>query len=411
MSDVTPMPPGSRINAIDSVRGFALAGIVLAHMVEQYIGAMPPQDLVDVFTATTLDKIIQGLMYALVVGKFFTLFSFLFGLSFFIQMDRAASRGADFRGRFIWRLAILLAIGFVHSLFYRGDILSIYAPLGVLLVFFYNVRSTLLLGLAAILILGAGRYVIFAIYGGDTVLPYGDPTPELPYNAAYFEALRHGSLWDVFKSNAVYGHFTKMEFQVGYFGRWYLTFAFFLVGLWAGRTGLFVHLDELRGSLKKTLWIAIACTFTFLALTFALFSYSMAGAEEPQFENWGSMFALTAFDLFNVSLSIIYLCGFLLIFRRPAGGRRLGVLAPYGRTALSNYVMQTLIGTFILFNWGLGYIGKVSNTQTFCIAFAIIALQVVLSGWWLKYFRFGPLEWLWRSGTYLKCQPMRRTST
>jgi uncharacterized protein len=171
---------------------------------------------------------------------------------------------------------------------------------------------------------------------------------------------------------------------------------------------LFVRLDELRGSLKITLWIAIACTFTFLALTFALFSYSMAGAEEPQFDNWASMFALTAFDLFNVSLSVIYLCAFLLIFRRPAGGRRLGVLAPYGRTALSNYVMQTLIGTFILFNWGLGYIGKISNTQTFCIAFAIIAFQVVLSGWWLKYFRYGPLEWLWRSGTYLKWQPIRK---
>lgn len=120
------------------------------------------------------------------------------------------------------------------------------------------------------------------------------------------------------------------------------------------------------------------------------------------------MFGLTAFDLFNVSLSVIYLCGFLLIFRRPAGERRLGKLASYGRMALSNYFMQTLIGTFILYNWGLGYIGKISNTQTFVIAFGIIAFQIVLSDWWLKRFRYGPLEWLWRSGTYLKWQPMRK---
>lgn len=408
MADHSPMPAGNRINAIDSFRGFALAGIVLAHMVEQYIGAMPPQQLVEIFNHSLLDKTIQGLMYAFVVGKFFALFSFLFGMSFFIQMDRAASRGADFRGRFLWRLTILLAIGFVHSLFYRGDILTIYAPLGFLLVLFYNVRSSVLFGIAAIIIAGAGRYAVFAVNGTDPVLPFGDPTPELPHNAAYFEALQRGSLWDVFVSNATYGHFTKMEFQVGYFGRWYLTFAFFLLGLWAGRSKLFLRIEELHKPLKKTLWLALAGTIVFLALTLFFFSRNTIEGEGPQFDHWATMFGLTAFDLFNVSLSVIYLCGFLLIFRRPAGERRLGKLASYGRMALSNYFMQTLIGTFILYNWGLGYIGKISNTQTFVIAFGIIAFQIVLSDWWLKRFRYGPLEWLWRSGTYLKWQPMRK---
>jgi len=254
------MPSNDRISVIDAFRGFALAGIVLTHMVEHYIAAMPPPDLAASFAPGPIDQIVQGLIFILITGKFFALFSFLFGLSFFIQMDRAAKKDFDFRVRFIWRLVILLLIGYLHSLFYRGDILTIYAILGFLLVFFYNVRSSLLL----------------------------------------------------------------------------------------------------------------------------------------------------AMDLFNFSLSVVLLCTFVLIFSRPKGGKVLEKLAPYGRMALTNYFMQTIIGTFILYHWGLGLMTKLPNSQTLLIALGIITAQVILSSWWLSRFRYGPLEWLWRSATYLAWQPLRR---
>jgi uncharacterized protein len=225
---------------------------------------------------------------------------------------------------------------------------------------------------------------------------------------AYFDALQSGSLGDVFAANAINGHLSKMQFQLGYFGRWYLTFAYFLLGLWAGRYQLFVRLDELHESIKKVLWLAIACTIVFFALTGFLFGQIIVEGEGPQFDSWLAMFALTASDLYNTSLTIVFLCSFVLIYKRPAGERILGVLAPYGRTALSNYFVQTLLGTFVLYNWGLGFIGKLTNTQTLLIALGIIGVQLALSGLWLKHYRFGPLEWLWRSGTYLKWQPMRR---
>lgn len=408
MTKLTPTLADSRINVIDAFRGFALAGIVISHMVEQYIGARPPAELIAGFTQNVFDQVIQGLMQILITGKFFALFSFLFGLSFYIQMDRAAQRDVDFRGRFIWRLTVLLLIGYAHSLFYRGDILTIYAPLGFLLVLFYKVRSSVILALAAITIAGAGRYLVFAIYGNDTILPFGDANPDLPYNAAYFDALQSGSLLDLFASNAVHGHLLKMEFQIGYFGRWYLTFAFFLLGLWAGRNRLFSRIDELHKPLKKTLKIAIVGAVGSLVLTMFLFSQSAVDGQEPALDNWLAMFALTGFDLFNVSLAIVYLCGFLLIFRSPAGEKVLIKLVPYGRTALSNYFMQTIVGTFLLYNWGLGLIGKLSNTQTLLIALAVLGLQIAISSWWLKHFRFGPLEWLWRSATYLKWQSLRQ---
>ena len=402
------MQSNDRISVIDAFRGFALAGIVLTHMVEHYIAAMAPPDLAASFAPGPIDQVVQGLVFILIIGKFFALFSFLFGLSFFIQMDRAARKDVDFRARFVWRLTILLLIGYVHSLFYRGDILTIYATLGFLLVLFYNVRSSLLLAIAAIFLLGAGRFAVFALYGGATIIPGGEMVPDSSQYVAYFDALMNGSLWDVFASNAINGHLTKLEFQVNYFGRWYLTFAFFLLGLWAGRIRLFQRLDELRGSFKKALWISTTSTIGFMMAMIFLFSQGSGEGEGPQFDRWLDMFALTALDLFNLSLCVVLLCAFVLIFRRPAGGKVLGKLAPYGRMALTNYFMQTIIGTFILYHWGLGLMTELPNFHTLLIGLGIIVAQVIFSSWWLSRFRYGPLEWLWRSGTYLAWQPLRR---
>lgn len=402
VTDTTPLRPPGRIDIVDAFRGFALAGIVVTHMVEHYIATAPSPELAASFAPTVLDQVVQGLMFILINGKFFALFSFLFGLSFYIQMDRAAQRGIEYRGRFLWRLTILLAIGYAHSLFYRGDILSIYAVLGFLLVLFHNVRSNVLLTIAAIILLGAFRYGTFAIYGGATIFPYGDFSPELPYNTAYLDALKNGSLADVFSANALYGQLSRLEFQLGYFSRWYLTFAFFLLGLWAGRVQLFLKLDEWHGRFKKALGFSIASAVVFFVLMAILFSQGGG----LQFDRWINMFAISMLDLFNLSLAIVYLCSFVLIFMRPGGGRVLGKLAPYGRTALSNYVLQTLVGTFILYNWGLGLITEISNSQALLIGVSIFLVQAMLSAVWLRHFRFGPLEWLWRSATYFSWQPL-----
>jgi uncharacterized protein len=130
--------------------------------------------------------------------------------------------------------------------------------------------------------------------------------------------------------------------------------------------------------------------------------------EDSGFDNWQAMFALTAMDLWNLSFATIYLCGFLLWFHRPRGRRVLGKLAPYGRMALTNYVVQTLIGTTLLYNFGFGLIGQLSSADMFGIAVAVILMQVALSAAWLRLYRFGPLEWLWRSATWMEWQRLRR---
>lgn len=401
---------GQRIRAIDAFRGFALAGVVLVHMVEQFIGSMPPDDLMAAINQTILDKVIDGVIFILVRGKFFALFSFLFGVSFCIQMDNAARKGIRFEGRFLWRLTLLLMIGYAHSLFYRGDILTIYAMLGMLLVLFYRVPTRVCLALAAVIMLGVPRFLLFALHGIETIIPMGNMSPDLPLNRAYFDALLSGSLWDVFVSNAWHGHMTKLEFQVNYFGRWYLTFAFFLLGLVAARFRLFQRLDELHAVLRKACWISLTGAIALFAISGFLFSLTFSGGNLPDFDSWVAMGALTFMDLSNLCMATFLLTGFLILFRRPGGKRVLGRLAPYGRMALSNYFLQSVIGTFVLYNWGLGMLGELTNTHMLVIAVLILGLQMAASAYWIERYRFGPLEWLWRSGTWFRWQPMSRPS-
>ncbi len=400
-----------RITSIDAFRGFALAGIAIAHMVEQYIAAQAPESLGAVMNATIPDQIVQAFIEIFVRGKFFAMFAFLFGVSFFIQMDNAANKGVNFQPRFLWRVALLFLIGYLHSLFYRGDILTIFAMLGVLLVFFYRVPTRISLAVAAVIVLGLPRFILFAMHGTDAIIAGADFDPTSPTNVAYFDTLHNGSLLDVFAANAWQGHLSKMEFQLNVSGRFYLTFAFFLLGLCVARSGLFRHTEDHKATLKRALWWAVGIMIVAFAIMVPLFMHAFEGDDAPGFSSWPTMFAFTFMDIFSLSMAAVFLCGFLLVFLRPRGQQILGVLAPYGRTALTNYVLQTIIGTFILYNWGLGLLGEVTNVQTFGMALVIIAAQATLSRLWLQRFYFGPLEWLWRSGTYLEWQPLRRSVT
>ncbi|WP_041616308.1 hypothetical protein [Spirosoma linguale] len=150
VSQTTLNAHSDRISVVDALRGFALVGIIVAHCAGQYLAGPAPVDYNIIFSP--IDKFVGGLSATLTFGKFFTIFSFLFGLSFAIQMDNAARAGRPFVGRILWRLVILFVIGFIHSLFYSGDILRIYAILGLFLVFFRKANSRVLLILSLILV-------------------------------------------------------------------------------------------------------------------------------------------------------------------------------------------------------------------------------------------------------------------
>ena len=402
MSEVTT---NNRIVIIDALRGFSLAGIVIVHMVENYVGAPYPEGAMDAVRTGIPDYIVDGFIFLFLRGKFFALFSFLFGLSFFIQMDGAHRKGLDFKWRFLWRLALLFGIGYLHHLFYRGDILTIYAIIGIFLIPFYKVPTKYILILTGLVFLGLGRYIVFALTGGGNLFMESELSPASPEIITYFDIIKNGALTEVFASNATEGQLMKMEFQLGVFSRGYLTFGFFLLGLLVGRMQFFRNFMEEKKLTMAVMWWSLGIFVVSIGL--AAFIFAPLGPN-ISFDNWRVMFGLTAVDLNNIGMTGIILAGFVLLYRKVKAGKWLSKFAPYGRTALTNYVAQSIIGTAILYGWGMGYLGELRNIYTFLIAIALIVIQMLLSKWWLSKFYYGPLEWLWRSLTHFKLYPLVR---
>lgn len=398
----------NRIISVDALRGFALAGVALVHMVEQYIAGPHPEGFMEGVNGIP-DQIIQGIIFIFFTGKFFALFSILFGLSFSIQMESAEKKGQSFGGRFIWRAALLFLIGYVHQLFYRGDILTIYAVLAPFILPFYRMSAKWMLITAGLIFLGIPRFIAFAIWGSEGVTGVHsmmDNNHELVKN--YMDIIATGSLSEVFYQNATYGMLTKIDFQLSFFGRFYYTFAYFLIGLWLGKIGLFKNLSAFAKQIKETMLWSIGAFIISVGLTIAAF----ATAPQPMdFSGWQFALGIHFMDWISISMSAIILCGFLMLYQREKWMKRLSFFAPYGRMALTNYVMQSLIGTFIFFGWGLGYLGQLGALTCFGLGIGVIILQTLLSKYWLRYFRYGPLEWLWRCGTYLKWQPFRKKNS
>ncbi len=408
MNSATLQPkPAERIGIIDALRGFALAGIVFTHMLENFIAAPTPPELYEAMNPNLIDKIASGFTDFLFRGKFFALFSFLFGLSFFIQMDNGHKRGGYFGWRFLWRLVILFAIGFVHSMFYRGDILTVYAVLGVFLIPFYKMNTKWIVAFAALIFLGVGRFLVFYFTQGNGLFTADEMSPESPLVLEYINTLKNGTFSEVAYSNGLQGNLWKAEFQLGVFNRGYLTFAFFLLGFVFGRMEFFKnYLSEKR--FVKRLWVR--------GLLLMLISIVAMGAifatlgPEVEFTTWPPMFGLTFYDLMNLGMTSVIVALFVILYKKKNAGSFLQKFRPYGRMALTNYVFQTVIGTFIFFGWGLGYLAKIPNSVVFVFAIAVVVTQMWFSKIWLKHFHYGPLEWVWRCLTFFRLFPFRKRS-
>jgi len=209
----------------------------------------------------------------------------------------------------------------------------------------------------------------------------------------------------VFKVNAIDGHRDKWDFQFSFFGRGYFTFAFFLIGLYAGRTEFFKNFREEKALTKRLLiWSSVILV---VGLILAAAAFASLG-ENVSLDNWTAMAGLTAMDIANMAMTFIYIAVFVMLYRKARPERWLANFAPYGRMALTNYVLQSIIGTGLLYGYGLGLIGDLRHLYTFGLALLVVAVQVWFSKWWLSYFNYGPLEWVWRSLTFFKVYPMRK---
>jgi uncharacterized protein len=400
---ITPIQ--SRIQIIDVLRGFTLLGIIMVHFSEQYYAGMHPKSNMDFEIKFLGDQIMQGLIGFFISGKFFMIFSFLFGLSFFIQLNKSDSN-IEFFGRFFWRLVILGAIGFVHHLHYRGDILTIYAMLGVGLLICYKLPDKWLLILAFVLTINLPSVIVRGIQSVtqpeiEIEKLFGGNNDD---HEQYFATVKAGSYMEVLKANLI-----EFEFKYWYqvvSGRIYITMGLFLLGLYAGRKRVFEkwqeNLPQFKKFMKRSLWTILGLII-FAAVFFG--GAEVAKIKLPQLIQW-TVGGLVV-DIFNLCLAVIYVSGIAMLFNTEKWHRRLMHFYAVGRIGLTTYLMQTLFGVLLFFGIGFGLLGEIGLLASVAIGVLIFIGQIYFSKWWLARFRYGPVEWLWRSATYLNVQEFK----
>lgn len=411
--DKTISTPLSRVTVLDALRGFALLGVILMHMLQHYsIFSLSGADgQKPMFPAS--DEIIQWIGQNVITGRFINIFAFLFGLSFFIQMDRSARKGIDFRKRFIWRMSILFIIGQIGNCFYSGEIMSLYAVFGVILVFLYKVRGWILMVIFSLLLLGTPR-ILKTNYDKTVKTERSENTANARggsrRTSVMYEGREKPSFLKSVKHNFTSGLAGKLNYQFGIFGRGYLTLALFILGLVVGRTGYFEKVSALK---KKNLMLFAGFAIAFIAVIVVqvllpvsnLFELMRAGEDIPL----SLLLQFSLNDISTVLFSGAVVMGFILIYNTEGLGKYLDVMSPYGRMGLTNYEVQSVIGCFLFSMWAFGsFFGKLGATEVFVLGIILYIIQLLFSRYWLKHFLYGPLEWLWRSATYLKSQSFRK---
>ena len=399
-----PTQPNERYEILDILRGFALCGVIIANMAYHsgYWFLSPEKQ-------TSLEYADEGnnlmwIIHFFSDGKFYSIFSMLFGVGFALQMQRSIDRGEAFVGRYTRRLLILFIFGLLHGfLFFVGDILSMYALTGFLLLLFRKQSNKyLLIAVILLLCLPVIQYAIFWWQG------QGLPPADSSGDQAFFQELvivyRSGSFSDIVFNNiggTLFGRYPDLIFT----GRFFKVLAMFLLGFYIAKTKLFAFTQVRKSIYKKILlWMAvigIPCNLVLAQLmtTDAYYNLEPAGIFQPLVYAFGVP-----------ALGMFYAVALILLYQKKHFRDMLSIFAPYGRMALTNYLMQSILSCFVFMSYGLGLFGEVGPIFFTLIGLSIMIFQIMFSHWWLSKFKYGPVEWMWRSITYMRFQEIKLMS-
>ncbi len=412
-AEIAATPPEQRIAILDALRGFAIFGILVVNMGGFKSPGFPLGPGGESLWRGALDHSVAKLIGLAATLKFVTIFSFLFGVGFALQVLRAEARKVPFIPLYFRRVLVLLTIGLIHGfLIWWGDILAIYAVVAVALLLFRRCKPrTLLIWSAALFLLSFAKWEL--IVGNE--LRNARPQPRAAATRPFVESeeqqrsqaeevLRiysRGSLAGImsqrahdalFACSASFNPLVESNQVLRILG-------LFLLGLYSGQRSFFRDPAAHR-RLFRYVWMS--------GLGLGLLgNLGLSFLYHPGLPGWTRLLRPLATAVGVPSLAAFYVSTLVLLHESPAWRRRLTPLAAVGRTALSNYLLQSVVCTTIFYSYGLGLYGRVGPAAGLGLSFLIFAAQVPLSAWWLRRFRFGPVEWVWRSLTYGKIQPMR----
>ncbi|MCS7056526.1 MAG: DUF418 domain-containing protein [Thermoflexales bacterium] len=403
-----PTTASERIDVLDILRGFALLGILAVNMalfsyppITQFIGTPRGEGM--------LDRVAEFLITWLATSKFYPLFAFLFGLGLTMQMERIQTAGGGPVKFIVRRLLVLMAFGLIHALLiWNGDILFIYAITGLVFLLFRNVQPRDLLIWAGVLVaiplvFGLGSVALGALSAGASVegmRMFDEALRDLEQRA--LQTYARGTWVEIFIWRAVEWIIMTMFFL---FNSWLQILALFLIGMYFAKRRIFQQLDEHLTLFRRGLYVGLGVGLPANFVVAWIAHMGERGLASPLFGLWAVLLLV-----FGPVLTFGYVSAFVLLARQAAWHKRFAPLAAAGRMALSNYIMQSVVCTLIFYSYGLGLFGQVGAFAGLLLSVAIWLIQLPVSVAWLSRFRFGPLEWLWRTLTYGKLQPILRSS-
>ncbi len=401
-----PTAPEERFQVLDLLRGFALLGILVVNMgfySQPIVAGMVAMMGEGGEAGSGADRVAVQLVRWLAEGKFYALFSLVFGAGLFVQMGRVQARGGGFVRLYARRLAVLAVIGVLHALLlWSGDILLTYALAGFVLLLFRRRRDRTLLLWTLALLLAPMVYrtvhgvLIPLLHGAlDATAPVSRSGRLAPLLAQAWQAYGQGSFAEVTRQrarDAVLLLPSSLSMLPGMLGM-------ALIGLRLARSGLPYDLGRYRAGLLRAFALCVP------------FGLAVSGLYVLG-RGWHTALGRVAVDV-GVSVGGPVLClgyasGLALISTGRPGPRWLAPLAAAGRMPLTNYLLQSLVCTTLFYGYGLGLLGRIGPAGGVVLAIVIWLLQLAGSGFWLARFRHGPAEWLWRWLTYGRPLPFAR---
>lgn len=382
-----------RIEMVDALRGFAVIAIVLIHSVEHFIYPVYPDPITQPEWLNILDKGVFSVIFSLIAGKGYAIFSILFGFTFAIQFKNQQNKGNDFGIRFLWRLLLLAGFATLNAMFFPGgDVLLLYAIVGVIL---FVVRKWNDKAIFVIMILLLLQPMQWFYYISGLI----NPEFSLPENingvlyAQIIEINKSGEFFPFIWANITTGQLASFLWAVEG-GRFLQTAGLFLLGLLISRRKLFNSTPENIKFWTKTL---ILCAILFAPI------YQL---KVELFDTNSDLFIKNTvgvmFDMWQKLLFTFVLIGsFIILYQKEAFQRKISWFRVYGKMSLTNYISQSFIGALIFFPIGLNLSPYCGFTNSLIVGCLIVALQLQFCKWWQKSHKQGPLEKIWHKLTWI----------
>lgn len=393
---------GGRIDMVDALRGTALIGLFLVHMDEHFELLRYPANAPD--WLNSLNQWVHHLTFGLFAGKAYAIFAMMFGISFTLILQSWAKRDGDAaaRLRFLWRLALLGAMGYVHALLYIGDILLVLAVFGLPLVLLYRVPDRFLWSLVVLLLGQAvSLWTVVSLWMTPEVMP-SNPSHWALYGRI-FTLFTQDSWWAVFLNNLTTGQTARFWFFAES-GRWQQMAGLLILGMMAGRRQLYLDSPDNRHLWTRTFQLALAGFVVLFPLSLWVQGLPLQGLLKYHL---GMMTGGWA----NLMQMLLWASGFALIYRRIAGLGFTGRLAAFGRMSLTCYLMHSIIFVPFFHGYGLGFYQRWGIALSVGVGVLFLAAQIRFADWWLRHHAYGPVEWLWRCATLGRFDvPLRRAA-